>query len=54
VIFFRGLSLHENPWSIQTILATGQDKLPNEEAADPSAEFGFTRGSGYYGDGDDE
>jgi transposase len=40
--------------SIQTILATGQDKLPDEEAADPSAEFGFTRGPGYYGDGGDE
>ena len=37
--------------SIQTILATGQDKLPNAEPADPSAPFGFTRGPGYYGDG---
>ena len=37
--------------SIQTILATGQDKLPDEEATDPSAEFGFTRGPDYYGDG---
>jgi hypothetical protein len=40
--------------SIQTILATGQDKLPDEEPADASAEFGFTRGPGYYGDGGDE
>ena len=37
--------------SIQTILATGQDELPEEEAIDPSAEFGFTRGPGYYSDG---
>ena len=37
--------------SIQTILATGQDQLPEEDTPDPSAEFGFTRGSGYYGDG---
>jgi hypothetical protein len=40
--------------SIQIILATGQDKLPDEKAADPSAEFGFTRGPAYYGDGGDE
>lgn len=40
--------------SIQTILSTGQDKLPDEEPSDPSAEFGFTRGPGYYGDGGDE
>lgn len=40
--------------SIRTILATGQDKLPDEEATDPSAEFGFTRGPGYYGSGGDE
>ena len=40
--------------SIQTILATGQDKLPGEEPVDPSAEFGFTRGPGYYGDGGDK
>ncbi len=37
--------------SIQTILATGQDSLPEEESPDPSAEFGFTRGPGYYGEG---
>lgn len=36
--------------SIQTILATGQDELPEEESPnDASAEFGFTRGSDYYG-----
>jgi hypothetical protein len=40
--------------SVQTILATGQDKLPDEKTVDPSAEFGFTRGPGYYGDGGDE
>ena len=40
--------------SIQTILATGQDKLPEEDSADPSAEFGFTRGPGYYGDGGEQ
>ena len=40
--------------SVQTILATGQDKLSDEESADSSAEFGFTRGSGYYSDGGDE
>jgi transposase len=36
--------------SIQTILATGQDELSKDEPTDDaSAEFGFTRGSGYYG-----
>jgi transposase len=40
--------------SIQTILATGQDQLPDEETADSSSEFGFTRGPGYYGDGGEE
>jgi transposase len=40
--------------SVQTILATGQDKLPDEELTDTSAKFGFTRGPGYYGDGGDE
>lgn len=37
--------------SVQTILATGQDELSDEQPADSSAEFGFTRGPGYYGDG---
>lgn len=37
--------------SIQTILATGQDELPEEGSTDPSAEFAFTRGPDYYGDG---
>ena len=41
--------------SVQTILATGQDELPvEEETPDPSAEFGFTRGPGYYGDGGEQ
>jgi transposase len=36
--------------SIRTILATGQDNLSEEEASkDASADFGFTRGPGYYG-----
>jgi len=36
--------------SVQTILATGQDKLPEEKPkVDASLEFAFTRGSGYYG-----
>ena len=49
----RALSYTPSPSfkSIQTILATGQDELPDEETPDPSAEFGFTRGPGYYGDG---
>lgn len=33
---------------IQTILATGQDQLPDEEQPDPSAEVGSTMGLGYY------
>jgi len=40
--------------SVQTILAAGQDKLQEEETPDPSAEFGFTRGPGYYGDGGEQ
>ncbi len=40
--------------SIQTILATGADELPETEAADASIEFGFTRGPGYYGDGGEQ
>lgn len=36
--------------SIQTILATGQDTSPEEQPEyDVSSEFGYTRGSGYYG-----
>jgi len=35
---------------IQTILATGQEQLPEDEpSSDAAAEFGFTRGPGYYG-----
>ncbi|GAB6178805.1 IS21 family transposase [Desulfotomaculum defluvii] len=40
--------------SVQTILKTGQDKVATEEDPTPpsnesTANFGFTRGSGYYG-----
>ena len=49
----RALSYTPSPSfkSIQTILATGQDELPDETSADSSTEFGFTRGPGYYGEG---
>jgi transposase len=52
----RALSYTPSPSfkSIQTILATGQDILLDEEPTDTSAEFGFTRGPGYYGDGGEE
>jgi transposase len=36
---------------VQTILATGQDELPLEEPRNSSSDFGFTRGSDYYGGG---
>lgn len=52
----RALSYSPAPGfkSVQTILATEQDKLPEEESTrDASADFGFTRGPGYYGGGDD-
>lgn len=48
----RALSYTPSPSfkSIQTILATGQDKLPDEPPAPvSSSEFGFTRGADYYG-----
>ena len=48
----RALSYTPSPSfkSVQMILATGQDHLPEEESTDDaSAEFGFTRGPGYYG-----
>lgn len=48
----RALSYTPSPSfkSIQTILATGQDKLTDEQpASDSSCEFGFTRGADYYG-----
>jgi transposase len=48
----RALSYTPSPSfkSVQTVLATGQDKLPDEGISpDASAEFGFTRGPGYYG-----
>ncbi|MCL2791442.1 MAG: IS21 family transposase [Desulfobulbus sp.] len=51
----RALSYSPAPGlkSVQTILATEQDKLPEEDTSrDASADFAFTRGSGYYG-GDD-
>lgn len=37
--------------AIQTILKSGQDKPPTDESETPSdtSEYGFTRGSGYYG-----
>jgi len=36
--------------SVQTILATGQDVLPDEKPVrDTASEYGFTRGPGYYG-----
>jgi hypothetical protein len=34
---------------VQTILATGQDELPHEEIRKSSSDYGFTRGSEYYG-----
>lgn len=48
----RALSYTPSPSfkSIQTILTTGQDKLPDTLLApEPSSEFGFTRGADYYG-----
>lgn len=48
----RALSYTPSPSfkSVQTILATGQDKLPDTPTAlEPSSEFGFTRGADYYG-----
>ena len=48
----RALSYTPSPSfkSVQTILATGQDNLPEDESSDDAAaEFGFTRGPGYYG-----
>jgi hypothetical protein len=48
----RALSYTPSPRfkSVQTILATGQDEVSDEQPEqDASSEFGFTRGSGYYG-----
>lgn len=48
----RALGYTPNPSfkSIQTILATGQDKISEEPPTpDTSSEFGFTRGAEYYG-----
>ena len=49
----RALSYTTSPnfKMVQTILATGQDELPPEEPRKSSSDFGFTRGSEYYGDG---
>ena len=47
----RALSYTPSPSfkSVQTILATGQDEiLDAQQEYDDSAEFGYTRGSGYY------
>jgi hypothetical protein len=41
--------------AVQTILKSGQDKLPDESEQDINAEqYGFTRGAGYYGNGGQE
>jgi hypothetical protein len=47
----RALSYTSSPnfKMVQTILATGQDELPQEEPRDSSSDFGFTRGPEYYG-----
>lgn len=47
----RALSYTSSPnfKMVQTILATGQDELPQEELRSSSSDFGFTRGSEYYG-----
>ena len=47
----RALSYTSSPnfKMVQTILATGQDELPQEEPRKSSSDFGFTRGSKYYG-----
>jgi hypothetical protein len=47
----RALSYTSSPSfkMVQTILATGQDELPQEEPRKSSSDFGFTRGSEYYG-----
>jgi hypothetical protein len=37
---------------VQTILATGQDELPQQEPRKSTSDFGFTRGSEYYGNKD--
>jgi transposase len=52
----RALSYSPSPGlrSVQTILATEQDLLPEEEEQqDTSSDFGFTRGPSYYGGDDD-
>ena len=49
----RALSYTTSPnfKTVQTILAAGQDALPDEEQAHIalSSDYGFTRGSAYYG-----
>jgi transposase len=39
--------------NIQTILATGQDRLPDEPEPRSSSQYGFTRGAEYYGGRDE-
>jgi transposase len=56
----RALSFTPRPTYkiVKNILVTGQDKLPDEagksDENDSSDEYGFTRGSGYYGGGDND
>jgi transposase len=47
----RALSYTSSPnfKMVQTILATGQDELPMEEPRASTSDFGFIRGSEYYG-----
>lgn len=47
----RALSYTSSPSfkMVQTILATGQDQIRQEEVRSSSSDFGFTRGSEYYG-----
>jgi hypothetical protein len=49
----RALSYTPRPSlkNVQTILSSGQDKIPDDSAAQPSSssQYGFTRGADYYG-----
>lgn len=49
----KGVIIENNSYSvpykhIQTILATGQDRVQDEPAPPSSAQYGFTRGAEYY------
>ena len=49
----RSLALNNRPSlkNIQTILASGQDKVPDEKREaekKPESQYGFTRGADYY------